>query len=110
MINSIGWLVTKPMGLELSALGIRSAWATHQFGVDTKLIFVDQGVTCLTGAPGYHTTMLLELMKQDGEVYCLRENLEEQRFSEERILPGVKVVSADDLPDLLEDLETVNSF
>jgi len=110
MINSICWLVTRPIGVELSALGIRSAWATHQFGVDTKLVFADEGVGCLLGAPGYHTNMLTELMEQEGEVFCIRESLEKCRIGQDRILSGVQVIDADDLPDLLEDCETVNSF
>lgn len=110
MINSICWLVTKPMGVELSALGIRSAWATHQFSLETKLVFADEGVMCLTGSAGYHTSMLTELMAQEGEVFCLRESLEKYRIDEDRLLDGVQVLDADDMADLVEECETINTL
>lgn len=110
MINSVCFVVTKPLGVEQGALGIRSAWACHQNGFETKIIYSEEGVWCLTGNPGYHTSMINDFVEQDGEVYVVKEHLEKRGISEDDIAEGVEVVEADDVADLCEDAETVNYF
>lgn len=43
MLNSFVIFDTKPLGVELSALGIRMAWACHEKGFDVKLVFPKKG-------------------------------------------------------------------
>lgn len=110
MINSLCLVVSKPLGVELSALGIRTAWACHQNGFESKLLFSEEGVWCLLGTPGYHTAMLKDFLEQEGEVYCVQEDLARRGIDEGDLLDGVNVVAAADVPELCEDAETVNYF
>jgi len=110
MINSACWIVSKPLGVELSALGVRTAWATHQNGFDTRLLFVEEGVLCLAGAPGYHATMLRDFLDADGEVYCVREHLAARGVDEAALPEGAMVIPAAEVAAVCEDCETVCYF
>ncbi|SKA67324.1 DsrE family protein [Desulfobaculum bizertense] len=110
MIGSACWVVAKPLGVEASALGIRTAWATHQNGFETKLLFTEEGVWCLTGNPGYHSSMLKDFLDQDGEVFCDRKSLELRGIDEGKLLEGVEIVDADDVQEMCEDCDTVSYF
>ncbi|WP_319468585.1 DsrE family protein [uncultured Pseudodesulfovibrio sp.] len=110
MINSVCFVVSKPLGVELSALGIRTAWACHQNGFEAKIVYTEEGVWCLTGNPGYQTSMLNDFIEEDGEVFVIREELEKRGLSEDNLIDGVEIVDAADVADLCEDVETVNYF
>ncbi|WP_319543056.1 DsrE family protein [uncultured Pseudodesulfovibrio sp.] len=110
MINSACFVVSKPLGVELSALGIRTAWACHQNGFESKIIYTEQGVWCLTGNPGYHNSLLTDFIKEDGEVYVIREDIAKLGLTEESLVDGVEVIDAADVAELCEDAETVNYF
>ncbi|NJB66492.1 tRNA 2-thiouridine synthesizing protein C [Desulfobaculum xiamenense] len=110
MIGSACWVVSKPLGVEASALGIRTAWATHQNGFETKLLFAEDGVWCLIGNPGYHTSMLEDFLGQDGEVYCIRQSLELRGIDEDALIDGVEVIDESDVRELCDECETVSYF
>lgn len=110
MINSACFIVSKPLGVELSALGIRTAWACHQGGFEAKLLYVEEGVWCLTGSPGYQTSMLKDFLGADGEVFVTREDLERRGLAEDDLLEGVAVIEAGDVAAICEDCDTVNYF
>jgi len=110
MLNSICLVVAKPLGVEQGTLGIRTAWACHQNGFETKLVYADEGVWCAIGNPGYHTSLLRDLLAADGEVYVVREDLEKRGIAPESLVEGLRVIPAGDVADLCEDVETVNYF
>ncbi|WP_147820615.1 DsrH/TusB family sulfur metabolism protein [Salidesulfovibrio onnuriiensis] len=110
MINSVCFVVAKPVGLEQGSLGIRSAWACHQNGFETRIIYSEDGVWCLTGNPGYHTSMLNDFVAEEGEVYAIREDLERRGIAEDDLIDGVEVVDAADVVELCEEMDSVNYF
>ncbi|OIO05945.1 MAG: hypothetical protein AUJ49_00510 [Desulfovibrionaceae bacterium CG1_02_65_16] len=110
MINSACLIVSKPLGVEASALGIRTAWACHESGFETKLLYAEEGVWCLTNTPGYHTSMLKDLISEDGEVFVTREDLEKRGLTEDDLFEGVTVIDAEEVAALCEDCDTVNYF
>lgn len=110
MISSACWVVSKPLGVELSALGIRTAWAVHGSGYGSKLLFAEEGVWCLVGDLGYHTSMLRDFLEAEGEVLCVREDLQRRGIDEGLMLQGVTVVDAADVAGVCEDCDTVNYF
>ena len=110
MINSACLIVSKPLGVEISALGIRTAWACHQNGFECKLVFAEEGVWCLTDKPGYHNSMIKDFLGEDGEVVCVREDLEKRGLDEDTLVDGVELIAADELAEICEDFETVNYF
>ncbi|QJB56771.1 DsrE family protein [Pseudodesulfovibrio sp. zrk46] len=110
MINSICLVVSKPLGVEVGTLGVRTAWATHEKGFEAKLVYVEEGVWNLTNNPGYHNSLLSDLIEADGEVFTVREHLEKRGISEDDLLDGVEVISAEEVAELCEDVETVNYF
>ena len=110
MINSATFVVSKPLGVEQSALGIRTAWACHQNGFESKIIYSEEGVWCLTGNPGYHNSLLTDFIEEDGEVFVIKEDLDKRGLSEDNLVDGVEVIAAADVAELCEDAETVNYF
>lgn len=110
MLNSICCVVAKPLGVEQGTLGIRSAWACHQNGFETKLIYAEEGVWCAVGNPGYHTSLLRDLLGEDGEVYVVREDLERRGIAPGSVLEGVEIIPASDVAGICEDVESVNYF
>jgi len=110
MINSACFVVAKPSGVEQSALGIRTAWACHQNGFESKILYAEEGVWCLTGNPGYVTSLLNDFIEQEGEVYALKEDLERRGLTEDDLIDGVEIIAAADVAGMCEDCETVNYF
>lgn len=110
MINSTCFVVSKPLGVEQGALGIRTAWACHQNGFETKLIYAEEGVWCLLDNPGYHTSMLNDLVKEEGEIYVVKEDLEKRGLSEENLVKGIEIIEAADVAEMCEEMDCVNYF
>jgi len=110
MINSLCLIVTKPLGAELSALGVRAAWACHQGGFATKLVYAEEGVDCLAAGEGYQSSMLADFIAADGEVFAVREDLARRGLDEAALPQGVAVVAAAQLAELCEECDTVNHF
>ncbi|EGB14181.1 hypothetical protein DND132_0968 [Pseudodesulfovibrio mercurii] len=110
MINSLVLFVNKPLGVELSALGVRTAWACHENSFDVKLIFLGDGVWCATDKRGYHAEMIKRLIENDGEVFCVEESLKEQGIDPDSLIEGIDVVPREEICDFCEDVESVVSF
>jgi len=110
MLNSVCFVVAKPLGVEQGTLGIRAAWACHQNGFEAKLVYAEEGVWCATGNPGYHTSLLKDLLAEDGDVYVVKEDLERRGIASESVLDGVEIVPASEVAEICEDVETVNYF
>lgn len=110
MLNSICCVVAKPLGVEQGTLGIRTAWACHENGFEAVLVYAEEGVWCAVGNPGYHTSLLRDLLAADGRVYAVREDLERRGIAPESLLEGVEVIAASELAGICEDIETVNYF
>ena len=88
MIQSICVAVDRPQGVELSALGLRQAWATHSYAIETKMLFFDDGVYNLLKNPGYNAAMLNDFINEDGEVFCVRESLETRGITPDELVDG----------------------
>ncbi|MFO7596547.1 MAG: DsrH/TusB family sulfur metabolism protein [Desulfocurvibacter africanus] len=110
MIQSACWVVTKAPGVELAALGLRTAWATHQNGFETRLLFLEEGVWCLLGGPGYITTMIKDYAGEGGELFCLRTDLERRGIKADALVPGVRIIDEEEAAELRENSETINFF
>lgn len=110
MLNSFVIFDTKPLGVELSALGIRMAWACHEKGFDIKLVFSEEGVWCATKKSGYHAAMIQKLLDADAAVYCRKKCLEVRGIDEGNIIDGIEILDEDDITDMCLDAETVNYF
>lgn len=110
MLNSFVIFDTKPLGVELSALGIRMAWACHEKGFDVKLVFSEEGVWCATRKSGYHTAMIQKLLDADAPLYCRKKCLELRGIDEKDIILGIEIIEEDEITDLCLDAETINHF
>lgn len=110
MLSSFVIFDTKALGVELSALGIRTAWACHEKGFDIKLIFSEEGVWCATQKEGYHTSMIKKLLDADASVYCRKKCLEMRGISEESLIEGIEVLDEEDITDFCLDADCVNYF
>ena len=110
MIGSICILVRRPKGEESSTLGVRTAWATHMGAIDTKILFLEDGVFNLLQNPGYHTDMLKKFIDEGGKAYCVQSHLHERGLPEVGVLQGVALVSDEDVPEMLEECDAVATF
>lgn len=110
MIGSLLVVVRRPKGEEFSTLGIRTAWATHAAAIDTKLLFIEDGVYNLLENPGYNTEMLKKLLNEGGRVYALRSHMEDRGLTDDGFLDGVEIISPDDVPELVEECDASTLF
>lgn len=110
MIDSICIIVKRPMGEEASTLGIRTSYATLMSSLETKLLFVGDGIYNLREAPGYNSTMLKEVLKEEGAVYCSAKSLENRGLVEGDLLEGVKVIPEEEVAAIIEECESVAVF
>ncbi len=110
MLNSFVIFDTKPLGVELSALGIRMAWVCHEKGFDVKLVFSEEGVWCATKKSGYHAAMIQKLLDADAPLYCRKKCLELRGIDKKDIIEGIEIIEEDEITDLCFDAETINHF
>ena len=110
MIDSICIIVKGPMGEEATTLGIRTSYATLMSALETKLFFVGDGIHNLRETSGYNSTMLKEVLKEEGEVYCSRESLENRGLLEGDLLKGVKIIPDEEVAAIIEECESVAVF
>jgi len=110
MIGSLCVIVRRPKGEELSTLGIRTAWATHMAAIDTKLLYVGDGVYNLLPHPGYNTQMLLSYLKEGGAAYAVQSHLAERGLGVEELVEGVEVVADAEVADLVAECEASTTF
>ena len=110
MIDSICIIVKRPMGEEASTLGIRTSYATLMSALETKLLFVGDGIHNLRETPGYNSAMLKEVLKEEGEVYCSRKSLEDRGLTERDLLEGIKIIPEEEVAAIIEECESVAVF
>ena len=110
MIDSTCVIVRRPPGEETSFLGIRTAYATLMSAIETKTLFMEDGIYNLLSDKGYHAEMLKEIIGAEGELYCVRESIETRGLSEEDLVKGVKMVSEEDVARLVDECEAVAVF
>ena len=110
MIGSLLVVVRRPKGEEFSTLGIRTAWATHAAAIETKLLYIEDGVYNLIESPGYNTEMLKKFIGEGGAVYALRSHMEERGLTGEGFVQGVEIIPPEDVPDLVEECEASTIF
>ena len=110
MIDSICIIVKRAAGEESSTLGIRTSYATLMSALETKLLFVGDGIHNLRETPGYNNSMLKEVLKEDGEVYCSRESLEKRGLLEKDLLEGVRIIPEEEVAAIIEECESVAVF
>ncbi|MBN2062117.1 MAG: DsrE family protein [Deltaproteobacteria bacterium] len=110
MIDSICIIVKRPMGQEASILGTRTSYATLMSALETRLLFIDDGVFNLLETTGYNTAMLKEIIKQEGIIFCLSNSLNSRGLSGEDIIEGVKIVHEEDVPGIIEECQSLAFF
>ena len=110
MIGSICVIVRRPMGEELSAMGIRTAWATFAAAIDSNLLFIDDGVYNALGNKGYNTSMIKDYLAEGGKVYCLEKSIAERGLLEENLVDGIEIVSDEDVAEIIEEAESSAIF
>ena len=110
MIGSFCIIVRRPKGEERSTLGIRTAWATQAGALETKMLFIEDGVYNLLKNPGYNTELLQNFIKEGGLVYAVSSYLEERRLLPERLLEGVQVIPEEEIPDLILECDACSTF
>ncbi len=110
MINSFIIMDSKPLGVELSALALRTAWACHEKGFSVKLVFTEEGVWCATDKKGYHAEMIKRLIEGDGEVYCMRSCMEARGINEDSLIEGISSVDDEEITEFCEEADGVNYF
>lgn len=110
MLSSFVIFDTKPLGVELSALAIRTAWACHEKGFDIKLVFSEEGVWCATKKDGYHAGMIQKLLDAEAAVYCRKKCLAMRGISEDDLIEGIEAADEEEITDMCLDADTVNYF
>ena len=110
MIDSICVIVKRPPGDEHSTLGVRTCYATLMSSMESKLLFMGQGIYNLLENPGYNTVMLKEIVKEEGEVWCIEEDLKGLGLSRDRLIDGVRVVAEGEVPEIVEGCQSVAVF
>ena len=110
MIDSTCVIVRRPPGEEASSLGIRTAYATLMSAIDTKTLFVDDGIYNLLSNKGYNAQMIREVVSAEGEVYCTREGIGMRGLSEEDLVEGVNIISEEEVARIIEECESVAVF
>ena len=110
MIDSTCVIVRRPPGEEASSLGIRTAYATLMSAIDTKTLFIDDGIYNLLSDKGYNADMLREIIGAEGDVYCTRESMKVRGFSEEDLVEGVNMISEEEVARIIEECESVAMF
>ena len=110
MIGTICVIVQHPKGNELSTLGIRTAWATLVGALDTKLLYLGDGVYNLLPHPGYNTAMLQDYINEGGAVYALKRDVEERGLNPEEFVEGVELISETEVAELIAETEANTIF
>ena len=110
MIQSLCVMIRQPKGVEASSLGIRTAWAVHTAGLEAHLVLLDDGVFTGLDNPGYNSSLMKDLLKEDGRVSCLAKSLAERGLRREDLLEGIEVIEDDDVAETIQEAEGVLSF
>jgi len=111
MLHSLNVIVRKAPGDEAAVLGLRTAWAVMSGGgLETRLVYLDDGVFNLTGVPGYIGGLLERFIEEGGVVNVPREHLEARGLSGDDCVEGVEVVDGSDIPDFIQDADATATF
>ena len=111
MLHSMNVVVRKAPGDEAAILGLRAAWAVMSGGgLDTQLVYMNDGVFNLLGVPGYAGGLLERFIEEGGGVSVLRDSMEERGLSEKDFIKGVNVVDKDDVADMVQDADATATF
>ncbi|MBI4806576.1 MAG: DsrE family protein [Desulfovibrio sp.] len=111
MLHSMNVVVRKAPGEEAAVLGLRAAWAVMSSGgLDTQLVYMNDGVFNLLGVPGYIGDLLGRFIEEGGEVSVLRDSMVEFGLTEKDFIEGVKVVDKEDVADMVQDADATATF
>jgi len=111
MLHSMNVIVRKAPGDEAAILGLRTAWAVmSNGGLETQLLYINDGVFNLLGVPGYIGGLLERFIEEGGSVHALRESLDERGLSDADLVSGVNIVERDDVPDIIQDSDATATF
>lgn len=111
MLHSANVIVRTPPGEEAAVLGLRAAWAVmSNGGLDTRLVYMGDGVFNLLNLPGYAGTLLERFVSEGGGVSVLDKSLEERGLTEDDLIEGVSVVDADEIAGLVQDHDATVTF
>jgi len=110
MIDSICIIVKRPPGEEKSTLGLRASYATLMSAIDTKLLFIEEGVYGLLKNTGYNAEMLRDFIKEDGEVYCTQGSLDDKGLGQDDIVSGVRIIPEKEVAEIIEESNSVAMF
>ena len=111
MLQSMNVVVRKAPGEEAAVLGLRAAWAVMSSGgLETQLVYMEDGVFNLLGVPGYIGELLGRFIEEGGEVSALRDSIDERGLSEKDFIKGVKIVDKGDVADMVQDADATATF
>jgi len=111
MLHSMNVVVRKAPGDEAAILGLRAAWSVmSNGGLDTQLVYINDGVFNLRGVPGYIGGLLERFIEEGGTVSVLRDSLEQRGLTQDDLVDGVTVVDQDDIADLVQDADATVTF
>ena len=110
MIGSICVIVRRPKGEEISTLGIRTAWAGFAAALESSLLFIEDGVYSALDNSGYNTAMIKDYVKEGGKAYCFKKSMEERGLSEDDLMDGVDILSAEEVAEIIEEAESAAIF
>ncbi len=110
MIQSLCVMIRRPKGEEASTLGIRTAWAVHTAGLEANLLLLDDGVFTGLDNPGYNSSLMKDLLKEEGRVSCQAKALAERGLKQADLLEGIEVIEDDDIAEIIQEAEGTLSF
>ncbi len=112
MVNNVCVIIRHPLADERFTLGLRTALATQMGGFDTGLVFLGEGLLSLSGAmPAYLAKTLNSYLENEGKLYYLGQDLRALKMQAGDInFPGAQAVDSDELAEILEDADAINTF
>lgn len=111
MLHSMNVIVRKAPGDEAAILGLRAAWAVmSNGGMDTNLLYINDGIFNLLGVPGYIGGLLERFIEEGGNVSAMRESLEERGLSQSDLIEGVTIIDKADIADAIQDADATINF
>ena len=111
MIDSICVIISALRGEHRCELGLRMSRATLLSALDTKVVFLDEGVySAVENHEHCPDPVVRELVSHGQDVYCARESLEARRLSPADVYPGVRIIDESRVPEVVSRCESAVCF
>lgn len=111
MLGSCSIIIRKAPGREEATLGVRAAWAMlTNAGLEVSLVFMGDGVYSAFAGPGYLRGLLERFCAESDTAFVVREDLEERGLDVASLPEGVRLTSAAEVGDMVQDTESILTF